>query len=164
MLGTIEHAAVLVALAAEVVEHMHVCTDKLGKRALSGFTDATDLAEQLAVVSGADYRSAHRVVGALASKAEAEGRDRFSEADLLELNLADRPPREPAASVAARNVPGGADPGEVRRQARRLLRRTTARRQWREEQSALAVTTRANLLAEAAAAAGPSSAGSAAAG
>lgn len=164
VLGTIEHAAILVALAAEVVEHMQVCTDNLGERALSGFTDATDLAEQLAVLSGSDYRSAHRAVGTLASKAEAEGRDRFSKADLLELNLPDRANREAASSVAARNVPGGADPDEVRRQARRLLRRTAARRRWREEQFALAATTRANLLAEAAAAARPTSADSAAAG
>lgn len=164
VLGTIEDAAVLVALAAEVVEHMHVRTDALGERALSGFTDATDLAEQLALASGSDYRSAHRTVGALASKAEAEGRDRFSDADLLELHLPDRPNRGAAASVAARSVPGGADPAEVRRSARRLLRRAAARRRWREDRTASAATTTANLLAEAAAAARSAGADSAAAG
>ncbi|GLZ49332.1 argininosuccinate lyase [Actinomycetospora sp. NBRC 106375] len=154
VLSMLEYVTVLVSLMAEVVDHMEVHTERLAERASAGFTDAAERAEGLAVASGIDYRTAYRRVGALATAAEQRGEDRFSEADLSELGIPHARPDDHAETVGARRVPGGADPFQVRRSARRLERRAASRRRWNEREAGHAATAVAGLLAEGAALAG----------
>ena len=91
----------------------------------SPFTVALDLAELL-VARGLPFRQAHHTVGRLVRRLQAEGR---TPADLAADELAAAHPLfqaadvtrlSPAASVAARRVPGGASMDSVRDQIARL--------------------------------------------
>lgn len=154
LLDTLDLVTRLVSLTAEVVQNMDVRTDRLLERAGAGFTDAAELAEEIAVTTGIDYRSAYQRVGAQATAAEARGEDRFSDRDLKELNLPHRAAEDHSAAVAARAVPGGAAPDEVGRSARRLLRRSASRHQWNLREQAHRDAAVAGLVAEATARAG----------
>ena len=91
----------------------------------SPWTVALDLAELL-VARGLPFRQAHHAVGQLVRRLQAEGR---TPADLAPTELAAAHPLfqpadvarlDPAASVAARRVPGGAGMDSVRDQIARL--------------------------------------------
>ncbi len=96
--------------------------------AVANFALATDLADYLAK-KGVPFREAHEAVGALVARCEREGRTFADltlaeyraahaafEADVLQIDL--------AASLAARDVPGGTAPravAEARAAARKRL-------------------------------------------
>ena len=70
VVGALELARKVVTLGAEVARTLEVDRDALAAVAGQNFTGATDLAEELLLRHGLDYRSAYRVVG----RAVASGR------------------------------------------------------------------------------------------
>ena len=140
--GALDLAGRLVRLGTAVVTGLSVDADVLAEQAVSHFTAAADLAEELTQRYRLDYRTAYRVVGRAVASALARGEDELTlpvvrgaaaeitgaevpiTADLL------RAVTDPASVVAARSAPGGASPGRVQEHARRVKRRVAAARQW----------------------------------
>jgi argininosuccinate lyase len=94
-----------------------------------GFLEATDAADYL-VRKGLPFRRAHEAAAQVVRDCIAAGRRSIAEQPLAELQKRSELFAEdiyaalsPAACVAARNLPGGPAPDEVRRQIRRLRRR-----------------------------------------
>jgi argininosuccinate lyase len=95
---------------------------------IGGCLEATDAAEYL-VRRGLPFREAHEAAAAIVRDCIAAGQNRITARSLGELK-AHSPLFEadiyqalsPAACVAARNLPGGPAPREVRRQIRTLRR------------------------------------------
>jgi argininosuccinate lyase len=97
-------------------------TDRMTEAATGGFLEATDAAEYL-VRKGLPFRKAHEAVALVVRDCIAAGQRGISERGLAELR--ERSPLfdddiyallVPAACAAARRLPGGAAPDEVRRQ------------------------------------------------
>jgi argininosuccinate lyase len=98
-------------------------------RARANHSTATDLADLLVRSSGLDFRTAHHVAGAVVRRLMDDGRDAhqgtLADVDAASLEVAGRPSGltadaveaalDPVRSVAARTVPGGTAPAEVRR-------------------------------------------------
>jgi argininosuccinate lyase len=96
--------------------------DRMEAACTGGFLEATDAAEYL-VRRGMPFRRAHETAALIVRDCLAAGQKRIAERGLDELRA--RSPLfgediyaalSPAASVAARNLPGGPSPQEVRRQ------------------------------------------------
>jgi argininosuccinate lyase len=140
--GALDLAGRLVRLGTAVVTGLSVDADVLAEQAVSHFTAAADLAEELTQRYRLDYRTAYRVVGRAVASALAAGRDELTmpvvRAAAAEITGSEVPitadllsaVTDPATVVAARSAPGGASPGRVREHARRVNRRVTAARQW----------------------------------
>jgi len=97
---------------------IRVNAERMAEAAIAGYALATDIADYLAH-KGVPFRTAHHIVGALVQEAIAQGRElhelpletykRHSplfEEDVLRIDL--------AASVNARDIPGGTAPARVR--------------------------------------------------
>jgi argininosuccinate lyase len=106
------------AVFAGMMDHMHVEAERMRTAASNDFILATDLADYL-VKKGVPFRKAHEAIGGLVRYAlenrkgladlELEEYTKFSpqfEADVKSITL--------DSSVAARNVPGGTAPEQVR--------------------------------------------------
>ncbi len=120
--------AVLPALAG-CVETASFRLEPMRRAARDSGLYATDLAEAL-VVAGVPFREAHRRVGELVARLEAEGRSLadLSGPEWAELDLPEGPALlDPDRAVRARGVPGGPSPESVRGQIEALERRLTAR-------------------------------------
>ena len=140
--GALDLAGRLVRLGTAVVAGLSVDADVLAEQAVSHFTAAADLAEELTQRYRLDYRTAYRVVGRAVASALARGEDELTVAVVrgaaAEITGAEVPitadllsaVTDPASIVAARDAPGGASPGRVREHARRVKRRVAAARQW----------------------------------
>ncbi len=70
----------VVALGAEVVRTLAVHREALAAAASAHFTGAADLAEELVLAHGLDYRSAYRLVARSVAAAIEDGRTRITEA------------------------------------------------------------------------------------
>ncbi len=162
VVGVLDLARRLVALAAEVVRTLQVDAGALAASAGQGFTTATDLAEQLALDQRLDYRSAYRLVARATALAAAAGRTALTTADLAEAAaqlLGERPAftlgpellavMDPALVVAARTVAGGAAPQRVREHAASVRSMAEAARVWARGRRASAAEAEARLLAAA---------------
>jgi argininosuccinate lyase len=115
--------SVLSALAG-CVETMAVDTDAMRSAASASVLYATDVAEAL-VAAGTPFREAHRIVGDLLKRLDAQGRSLgdLSAEEWSALGLPDGAALlDPDRSVAARAVPGGPSPASVRTQADSLER------------------------------------------
>ena len=141
--GAVELAGRLVRLGAAVATGLCPDTGVLSEQAARHFTAGSDLAEELVLRLGLDYRTAYRVVGRAVASAVARGESTLTTGLLsaagAEITGAPLPvsddlltATDPATAVAARDVPGGASPARVREHACRIQRRAAAARRWRE--------------------------------
>ncbi|GAB2695171.1 lyase family protein [Kitasatospora kifunensis] len=151
----------VVALTAEAVRTLQV--DEAALRTVAGahFTGSADLAEELVLRCGVDYRSAYRVVGRAVADAVAAGQTTLTSADLgraakallgHSLALGDRTVQEtldPERIVATRTVTGGSAPERVREHARALAERAADAAQWRKRQRVRIRSAEDRLLSEA---------------
>ncbi|MDB5377106.1 MAG: argininosuccinate lyase [Rubritepida sp.] len=130
-LAEAQRALALAGIAAATVQPKR---ELLLERARANFSTATDLADALVRFANMDFRTAHHVAGAVVRKLMDAGLQAH-EADLAfvelaSLEVARRPSGlsaaqvaealDPVRSVAARTIPGGTAPGEVRRMAERM--------------------------------------------
>lgn len=105
-------------LFTRMLPTIQVNAERMSESAIAGYALATDIADYLAR-KGVPFRTAHHIVGGLVQDALGQGRElhelpleayrRHSELfgdDVLRINL--------AASVSARDVPGGTAPNRVR--------------------------------------------------
>jgi argininosuccinate lyase len=164
---SLELASRVVALGAQVVRTLTVHVDLLADTAGSQFTGAADLAEELVLRFGLDYRSAYRVVGRAVATAVDAGRDALTDSDLrhasgsllgrsLELSADElRAALDPAVIVAGRTALGGSSQARVREHADTLSARAAEASRWRErcrdraEQAEQALTAKAERLVRA---------------
>jgi argininosuccinate lyase len=136
-------------------------TSVLGEQAARHFTTAADLAEELSVRFGLDYRTAYRVVGRAVAAAEGRGETELTP-DLLsaaaeEITGAPVPDiagalaatKDPAAAVSARDAPGAASPRRVREHARHVRGRVAAAQRWNSGQRTRIADAESALLAAA---------------
>jgi argininosuccinate lyase len=163
--GALDLAGRLVRLGTAVVTGLSVDAGVLAEQAVSHFTAAADLAEELTQRYRLDYRTAYRVVGRAVAATLASGGTELTEpvvrAAAAEITGAGLPitadllasVTDPASVVAARDAPGGASPGRVREHARRVRRRAVAARRWnairqaRQARAEAALVTAAQALA-----------------
>jgi argininosuccinate lyase len=82
VVGALELARKVVTLGAEVTRTLEVDRGALVAVAGHSFTGATDLADELVLRHGLDYRSAYRVVGRAVAAAVESGRMSLTEEDL----------------------------------------------------------------------------------
>jgi argininosuccinate lyase len=101
-------------------------TERMAASCVGGFLEATDAAEYL-VRKGLPFRRAHEVAAGAVRKAITDGKNSLAELSLETLKSCCKlfeddvyPCLEPAACVAARKLPGGPAPDEVRRQIKVL--------------------------------------------
>ena len=159
--GALDLAGRLIRLGTAVMAGLSVHAGVLAEQAVSHFTAAADLAEELTQRYRLDYRTAYRVVGRAVASALARGeagltvpvvRGAAAEitgavvpitADLLHAVT------DPASVVAARSAPGGASPDRVREHARRVRRRVAAGRQWNSARRARNAGAEAALISSA---------------
>ena len=140
--GAVDLAGRLVRLGSAVLAGLRPDTGVLGEQAARHFTTAADLAEELSLRFGLDYRTAYRVVGRAVAAAVERGETELT-ADLLsaaseEITGAPMPDaadalaatKDPVVAVSARDAPGAASPRRVREHARHVLRRVTAAQRW----------------------------------
>jgi argininosuccinate lyase len=140
--GAIDLAGRLVRLGSAVLAGLSPDTSVLGEQAARHFTTAADLAEELSVRFGLDYRTAYRVVGRAVAAAEGRGETELT-TDLLsaaaeettggpapDMTEALAATSDPVSAVAARDAPGGASPRRVREHARHVRRRVAAEQRW----------------------------------
>lgn len=110
--------------------------DRMAEAAIADFSLATDAADFLAR-RGVPFREAHAAVGKLVGSSVASGKTfaDLSDSEWAEahpLFTSERPPLDAAASIAARDVPGGTAPGRV---AEQLAATANAVREARERVS-----------------------------
>lgn len=158
--GALDLARRVVALGVKVVATLQVDRAALADTG-THFTGAADLAEELVLRHGLDYRSAYRVVGrAVASVAE-EGRVTLDAADLacaaaqvLDRDLTVDPrlvadAMDPVRCALHRSALGGSAPDRVHEHCRALAERAHAADGWRQERRAAADAAETALVATA---------------
>jgi len=159
--GALDLARRVVALGAEVVRTLVVDRDALAEAAGAHFTGATDLAEELVLRHGLDYRSAYRVVGRGVAHAIEAGQTSLTERHLataadevLGRSIAIDPETvlavsDPSRIVAGRTVLGGSAPERVLEHCRSLTRRRTEAARWQQERRGHASQAEQRLIAAA---------------
>lgn len=156
----------LLALTAEVVRTLQVDATALASAAAQHFTGAADLAEELVLRCGIDYRSAYRVVARAVARAGSAGAATLTAEDLTraaatvlgrDLAIDDAAVAKALDAhqiVATRTVPGGSAPERVREHALATLDILRDATKWREhettriERAERELLVRANLLAD----------------
>ena len=159
--GSLDRARRVVALGAAVVETLAVDAGAMARAAAEHFTGAADLAEELVLRAGLDYRSAYRVVGRAVADAVEAGRSGLDAGDLsraarevLTLDL-DLDPAlvaaalDPAQILTTRTAQGGSAPTSVRAHCARLRSALGSAATWREAEAARVATAEEALLAAA---------------
>jgi argininosuccinate lyase len=143
--GSLDLSRRLVALGAEVVRTLTIDIDKLAIEAGSHFTGATDLAEELVLQAGINYRSSYQLVGRALADALARGQTSITVSDLNRASIAlfgdtvhidpecMADALDPASSIGTRTAVGGASPERVREQCKRLRDRVAHATSWRKE-------------------------------
>ena len=159
--GAVELAGRLVRLGSAVVTGLSVHADVLAAEAVSHFTAAADLAEELAQHFRLDYRTAYRVVGRAVAATLVAGGGELTAPVLIsaarEITGQEIPVTpgllaavtDPAQVVAARQAPGSASPARVRQHTRRVHRRAEAARRWNAVRRARNAQAEADLIAAA---------------
>jgi argininosuccinate lyase len=161
--GALDLAGRLVRLGRAVVAGLTADVAALEEQAVTHFTAAADVAEELSLRFRLDYRTAYRVVGRAVADALSRGGTELTvpgvraaaeqitgaplpfTADLLSAAT------DPLSAVLARDGLGGASPQQVRQHAQRVRRRVAAARRWNANhrdriaraESALVTTARA---------------------
>lgn len=118
---------------AGMLSGLTVHRERMEEAAARGYSTATDLADYL-VRKGLPFRKAHELTGRIVRDCAGKGRDLSSlslkefrgyhgsiEKDVYECI-------DPGRSAAARNIPGGTAPAQVKKRLRRLQRRLAAKR------------------------------------
>jgi argininosuccinate lyase len=122
--GALDHAGRMTELTAGVVATLTMHQARLLDAFAHGFSQSTDVAEQLMVSCGVDYRTAYRIVGVAVRRLAAEGGTagdlRPTLLDEIAVEQLGRPlaidaetladALDPVAIVATRTAPGGAAP------------------------------------------------------
>jgi argininosuccinate lyase len=159
--GALDLAGRLVRLGSAVMTGLSVDADVLAAQAVSHFTAAADLAEELTQRYRLDYRTAYRVVGRAVAATLTRGGDqltvpvvRAAAEDITGAELPITPDllsavTDPASAVAARDAPGGSSPARVQEHARRVRRRVAAARQWNAARRARHAEAEAALISAA---------------
>jgi argininosuccinate lyase len=128
---SLDAAAKVTRLMTGVMRTLHVNPERMWESLLSGFSQATDLAEFVMQTCGLDYRTAYRVVGATVRAASRQGLRGVdltgAMLDVAAGELVGRPlglagrdlsaVLDPRAIVQTRVLPGGAAPEVVRAMA-----------------------------------------------
>ena len=130
----------------------------LAEQAVSHFTAAADLAEELSLRFRLDYRTAYRVVGRAVADALSRGGTELTvpgvRAAAKEITGAPLPltadllsaATEPMSAVLARDGLGGASPRRVRQHAQRVRRRVAAARRWNSDHRNRIATAESDLV------------------
>jgi argininosuccinate lyase len=156
--GALDLAGRLVRLGRAVVAGLTVDAGALAGQAASHFTAAADLAEDLSLRFGLDYRTAYRVVGRAVADALSRGRTELAvpgvraaaeqitgaplpiTADLLSAAT------DPLLAVLARDGLGGASPRRVRQHAQAVGRRVAGARRWNSARRDRIASAEADLI------------------
>jgi argininosuccinate lyase len=140
--GALDLAGRLIRLGRAVVAGLDLDEVVLAEQAVSHFTAAADLAEELSQRFRLDYRTAYRVVGRAVASAVSGGGTELTVAGVRaaaeEITGAPLPVTadmlsavtDPLSAVLARNGLGGASPPRVQEHAQRVRLRVAAARQW----------------------------------
>jgi phosphosulfolactate synthase len=159
--GALDLAGRLVRLGSAVMTGLSVDAGVLAAQAVSHFTAAADLAEELAQRYRLDYRTACWVVGRAVAVTLTRGGDQLTvpvvRAAAEEIPGAELPitpelvsaVTDPASAVATRDAPVGSSPGRVQEHARRVRRRVAAARQWNAARRARHAEAEASLISAA---------------
>lgn len=159
--GTLELARRVVALAAAMTRTLAIDRDALAAEAGAHFTGAADLAEELVLRIGLDYRSAYRAVGHAVAAAMQDARTSLTADDLARAGTEvlgraiDVPAAvvasasDPAQIVAGRTVLGGSAPQRVHEHCQALDRRHGEATRWCAERRAVAERAEQDLVAAA---------------
>lgn len=159
--GAVDLAGRLARLGAAVMAGLCPDTTVLREQAGRHFVAGADLAGELSLRCGLDYRTAYRVVGRAIAAAVGRGdqeltvaliRTAAEEVTGTPVPVTDEMlagATDPAAAVAARQAPGGASPPRVREHARRVRRQVAAARRWNQARRAHIAQAEARLLAAA---------------
>jgi argininosuccinate lyase len=164
----IADAAAAIELCAAVFGGLRFSASRAAGHLAASFIAATDLAETLAGTAGIDFRTAHRIVGALARELAEAGRP---PAALTPADVAAAATRtigaplaidagalasalDPAAAVRARGGPGGAAPEAVDSLVAELRSRLDEHAAWYATAARRTATAETALVAVARAAAG----------
>ena len=144
--SSLELATRLVKLATVVVSTLHVNRDALALSAGDPQTSSTDIADELVLQGGFDYRTAYRIVGrAVALTLSTGGALTMTALDsaAMEITGAALPTKaasinldsllDPAALVASRRESGGCAPDVVRAEIASLRDIVAAERAWFDE-------------------------------
>ena len=159
VIGAVDLAIRLVRLAADVVATMQVDIEALAASAGDHFSTATDLAEQLVLERGLDYRSSYRVVGMAVADATELGEDRLGADHLeraarlcgIELTGSDLvlgKVGDVDSIIASRDVPGGSAPRRVIEHGISVLARVEESLGWATAAKQAEDTAIADLLSE----------------
>jgi argininosuccinate lyase len=156
--GAVDLAGRLVRLGTAVVTGLDPDAAVLREQAVSQFTAAADLAEELTQRFRLDYRTAYRVVGRAVAAAVSDGGSELTvsliraaaeeitggpvpiTADMLTAAT------DACSAVSARDVLGGASPQRVREHARQVRRRLTVARRWNSGQRTRIAQAESELL------------------
>jgi argininosuccinate lyase len=159
--GALTLARRLLDLGTAVVRTLQVDAAAMTASAANHFAVATDVAEEITLSAGIDYRSAYRVVGRAVAAALERG---ASEIDPLDINDAAEtvlgrslgldPARleaaaDPRQAVGTRTSMGGASPAAVHDHCRAVRQRLAAAHTWRAGRHKSARDAEAKLVAEA---------------
>ena len=140
--GALDLAGRLVRLGRAVVAGLDLNEGVLAEQAVSHFTAAADLAEELSQRFRLDYRTAYRVVGRAVADAVSRGGTELTVAGVRaaaeEITGTPLPVTadmlsavtDPLSAVLARNGLGGASPPRVQEHAQNVRLRVAAARQW----------------------------------
>jgi argininosuccinate lyase len=159
--GALDMAGRLARLGTAVAAGLYADTGRMQEDAARHFTTAADMAEELAVQCGMDYRTAYRVVGRAVAQALASGETSLT-APLLEDAAKEvtgqtvpikaarvTEATDPLTAVNARNAPGGASPARVSEHAARVARRAGIALRWNQETRTRMARAEAGLVASA---------------
>ncbi|MBA2389107.1 MAG: argininosuccinate lyase [Geodermatophilaceae bacterium] len=159
--GSLDLAGRLIRLTTALLGGLRVNTDVLAAGARANYIGAADLAEDLSVRHGLDYRTSYRIVGRAVAVAVAGGLERLTvqtlaaaaievTGDPLQVSEDVLPGVEnPVALVEARAAPGSAKPQRVREHAGLLRQRVEVAARWREGRRAAVAAADADLQATA---------------
>jgi argininosuccinate lyase len=140
--GALDLAGRLIRLGRAVVAGLDIDEGVLAEQAVSHFTAAADLAEELSQRFRLDYRTAYRVVGRAVATAVSRGDTELTapgvRAAAEEITGAPVPVTaemlsavtDPMSAVLARDGLGGASPARVREHAQGVRLRVAAARRW----------------------------------
>ncbi|HEX6445533.1 MAG TPA: lyase family protein [Streptosporangiales bacterium] len=158
--GTLGLATRLVRLGAAVVAGLRPDAAELGRRARAHQVWAADLAEEIAVRLGVDYRTAYRVVGrAVAGSGQGAGTVTAEVLRSAAVAVTGAPLDVPASVLAvaedaaalvdARRAPGAAGPARVRDHAEAVTASVAGQDLWRRARRHRAADAEARLVATA---------------
>ncbi len=159
--GTLALAGRLVRLGAAVIRGIRPKVEVLANGAGANFIGAADLAEDLSLANGLDYRTSYKIVGRAVADAAAAGHTRLSATAVSAIasDMTGKPvvvepalihaSERPGTLVAARAAPGCAAPDRVREHAERVRAAVRQAAGWRTGRRGVIADAERELLAAA---------------